>query len=320
MSSKLITGFGMSIIRITALVIVICLVSLPSFQTSSGKGFQNAVEIYKLYPNGLAEVTVIVNLKKGVEVCNITAEPRIIPETLQAITSTGLPLYTILQGNVVRVEVFNLSNTVIITYDAQIGNITNGYLVEDELHPFLKATVYLPLNSALVNASGYPNISIVNSTITLRYTTPGTYKIMFITIPISSSTSSSGLETSSSEKWPGNQALLVNTSLLTWVIISLGGIIAGIFALILRRLRKKVELQFLGKLDDRDLKILEILKDREMSISELSRALNLNKSVVWRRVKRLKGQNLLELRIDKGRTLYHLTDKGKNLLNEHASK
>ena len=99
----------------------------------------------------------------------------------------------------------------------------------------------------------------------------------------------------------------------------IGGIMAVVFAAALllyrrKKVEKDVELEMLEGLDDRDLSIIRALKDREMSLSDISRALGLNKSVVWRRVKRLTQLGYLEKKVVKGKTIYTLTGKGREIL------
>jgi predicted transcriptional regulator len=101
------------------------------------------------------------------------------------------------------------------------------------------------------------------------------------------------------------------------VIVAVG---AGIAAYLSRRKGEGSEdLSLTTGLDERDIAILKALSSGEKSVSDLSRDLNLNKSVVWRRVKRLKDLGLLNMRVEKGKTLYSLTDSGREALRSHGS-
>ena len=73
-----------------------------------------------------------------------------------------------------------------------------------------------------------------------------------------------------------------------------------------RRSTKDVELTQ-ATLDERDIAILELLdKNGPMGVSEIARRLGLNKSTVWRKLRKLTNMNMVKRIVRNGRPLYCL--------------
>ncbi len=335
---------------ITSIVLIASLYILfiASFPLFAGMP-TTATETYVLRPDGSVAVTVIYYGTSSGNYLKVPLEKGFEPDTLYAFTPDGTPLFVNVTDGAALIEVLNISNEVLLTYDALVGNSTNPLMIKAVIHPFTKAVVYLPRNAALMDASGSPDISVSNGTIVIKYNAPGTYEVIYSVIPSYTSTrtsttpqtmtttqnqlptpsatgtSTSGLPTTAgvgtspktSTKSTEGGSPLINESLIYFIVGVLAAL-ASVVALLWVRKRgksEKIEPSITSGLDDRDIKILSTLKSGSMSVSELARALNLNKSVVWRRVRRLKEIGLLDMRVEKGKTIYSLTSKGISVLN-----
>jgi len=290
--------------------------------TSSAPSVNNVSEsVYKLYIDGTASVTLFINVPVNTDVVNVSIEPGYIDGSALALTSEGSPLYVDIAGSVAKIEVYNLTSRIIFTYSAYLGNVSENTIVVDTIHLISKGLIILPKEAALVNASGNPQVSLSNGSISLIYSDPGTYKVVFAVIPPVSTTISktsiyegTSSETSHVSTSFGNS--FIQPSL--WVLVALVVLGAVVLYLFIRKHKKIVRSEFSVEtgLDERDLMILKALREGEKSVSELSRVLGLNKSVVWRRVKRLRGMGLLSMRVEKGKTIYGLTELGAKALKE----
>ncbi len=344
---------------VTTVSIALMLIALTAAVSAYSPTY---VETYVLGADGNASLTVVINGVAGLDNINISLEKGYDPNSVYAFTPEGTPLYVRVADTTATIELLNLSNQVLLTYTARLGNVTNGIIVEYSIHPIARAVVYLPKDAALMGATGNPNVSLSNNTIVLIYDKPGTYTITFSIVPpeikttttvtqvpttsatTSSQTSttqqtisqptateSSSLATSSmttpstsitTSAQTTTQYTKPGTSYWEWVIITIIiiAVVAGVGAYLSRsRGGNSEDLSLTAGLDERDVAILKALSAGEKSVSELSRDLNLNKSVVWRRVKRLKDLGLLSMRVEKGKTLYSLTDSGMEALRSHGN-
>ncbi len=305
------------------LILVIASMILPSFLV-----VKSDVEsvTYRLRVDGTAAITAIVSCPEDTNYVNVSLEEGYVEGSVMAFTKDGTPLYVEVKDYTAVIELFNLSETVILTYDAVVGNVSYEAVVDVKISPTSKSLVYLPHNSALVSASGDPEISAENNTIVLMYPAGGTYEITFMVLPphtttqyqtTTPATTTSGATTAPETKTPSGQGYAPDY--LAYIVI--GVVIIAVLALVYYFLKisrrgkpEAMEPMITSGLDDRDMLILKVLEGNEMSLSDISRATGLNKSVVWRRVKRLTDLGLLFRRIEKGKTIYGLTDSGKNAL------
>jgi len=267
---------------------------------------------YRLLLDGSAIITVVVTPPSNEDVIAVPLEKEYVDGSVVAFSKEGVPLIVNTSDGMAYVDVYNTTELVIITYEAVLGNVSDEGIIKVQINPLSKAVVYLPQDTALISASGNPDISAENDTILLVYASGGNYTIELFMIP---PVTTSGITTPpiSPTPPPGGGEDWTFRGLL------IGGIMAVVLAAALllyrrRKVGKVVELEMLEGLDDRDLSIIRALKDREMSLSDISRALGLNKSVVWRRVKRLTQLGYLEKKMVKGKTIYTLTGKGREVL------
>ena len=304
-----------------ALSVLLALLAIAFLANSIALADNVTESVYKLYIDGTASVTLFIKVPLNADAVNVSIEPGYIDGSALALTPEGTPLYVDIAGSIARIEVYNLTSKIIFTYNAFLGNVSGNTIVVDTIHLGSKGLVILPKEAALVNASGNPQVSLSNGSISLIYSSPGTYKVVFAVLPPSSGTSSQtnvGGGTSPKISNTGVEFGGGFTQLLLWVLgalVVLGSIILYLFV----RKHKKIvggEFSVETGLDERDLMILSALQEGEKSVSELSRFLGLNKSVVWRRVKRLRSMGLLNMKVEKGKTIYGLTELGAKALKK----
>ena len=297
--------------KVLPALIVLTIIFLAAPYTYAAAGIDTTS--YRLLLDGSAIITVVVTPPSNEDVIAVPLEKGYVDGSVVAFSKEGVPLIVNTSDGIAYVDVYNTTELVIITYEAVLGNVSDEGIIKVQINPLSKAVVYLPQDTALISASGNPDISAENDTILLVYASGGNYTIeLFIVPPV---TTTSGITTPpiSSTPPPGGGEDWTFRGLL------IGGIMAVVFAAALllyrnKKVGKDVELEMLEGLDDRDLAIIRALKDREMSLSDISRALGLNKSVVWRRVKRLTQLGYLEKKVVKGKTIYTLTGKGREIL------
>jgi len=304
---------------ISILLILVMLTNLLGTPSSSG---YISEAVYRLYLDGTATITLFLAVPPNSDIINISLEPGYIGGSIVALTPNGTPLYVGVRDSTAMVEVYNLTSRLILTYNARIGNVSGNVLVTDLIHLKSTALVVLPRDSALVNASGKPQVSLSNRSISLLYLKPGTYEIAFIILPpLLSPTPKGGFSTSASKPIPFEGSILKFLGLPFWITISVIFSAFLITYLLIARCRKaKISISLREGLDERDMMILKALSGEEKSVSELSRILGLNKSVVWRRVRRLRGLGLLSMRVEKGKTIYGLTDSGLRVIRKDLRK
>jgi len=285
---------------------------------------QSVTSVYKVYPDGSASVTVIVSGLTNATSVSVPVESGALGGSIQAYNIEGDPLpVDVLNNGTVIVYTLNTTDTVIVEYEALLGAVSQD-MVLIIINPPGKAAVYLPKGAGLLHYDGDPDIDVVDDTITLNYEIGGTYAIRFIFIAPTETTETTGtpITTTTPTETPTTTTTTTTTEApppggidnLTLIIIA-AVIVAAVLvftALLIkkRKSRPTIEGELVGGLDDRDRAILEALKGGEMSLSELARKVNLSKSVVWRRVRKLVSEGYLTKRDVGGKTFYRLTDKG----------
>ena len=309
-----------------AISTIMIIVVLSSFLVITPTESQGIIEslTYRLFSDGTASVTVIVTPQPESDVIKIPLEKGYVQESALAFTKEGVPLYVNISGSTAEIYVYNLTTLVILTYEAKVGNVSEG-LISVEVNPPTKSVVYLPADTALVSATGDPEITAENDTIVLVYSSGGRFHIDMLLVPPfpTTSTTSPPQNTTTSTQGPPTETHttppeFTPTNYIIWGLIVAGMLILVVFLIlyIMRgRKGKSVEVEITSGLDDRDVLILKALKGEELSLSDLARKLGLNKSVVWRRVNRMSELGYLRKRMEKGRTMFSLTDKGRELLS-----
>lgn len=278
---------------------------------------------YRLRVDGTAAITAVVSCPEDSNYVNVSLEEGYIVGSVMAFTKDGTPLYVEVEGHTAIIELFNLSETVILTYDAVVGNVSYEAVVNVRISPTSKSLVYLPHNSALVSATGDPEISAENKTIVLMYSTGGTYEITFMVLPpgtqyqtTTSAMTDSWSTTTVETTHPSGPGYSLDYLMYVIIVVIVVALLLAYYLFRISRRSKPaaVEPMLTSGLDDRDMLILKVLEDNEMSLSDISRVTGLNKSVVWRRVKRLTDLGFLFRRVEKGKTIYGLTVTGKEAL------
>ncbi len=305
--------------------------------------------VCRVYPDGFASITVVVSGLQNYLEFPIPAVGEVTEESLVALSGEGDVILAEFNGTHIVTYPLNLTNEVVVTYEARLGEVLDGYVLINFTSHF-KTTVILPEGAGLVEFSGEPDVEIVGRTIKLTYVEPQNIVVGFTWLPeglpqptetptetpvgtetlteiITQTTGPSSPTQSPPTQTPepspsGGIEGPVATFPTYLIILPVVGVIAAVTGFLILRRRaggKPTEVEYLevpaGGLDDRDKAILKALSDRgSASISELSRVLGLSKSTVWRRVQRLSRDGFIEL-VDEGRrVILRLTEKGREAL------
>ncbi|PUA33582.1 MAG: hypothetical protein B7O98_03960 [Zestosphaera tikiterensis] len=297
----------------TALLVLILSLTL---QAVFVEGKYSVVSRYILYEDGTAMVTLFVSNIEGENVIYLPLEKGYNQYTLRVLQDSIPSPFNITSDGRLMIEVSGVTS-VIVEYEASLGTLINDSIVEVNLNPFTQAVVVLPPNAALLYFSGKPQIDVESNGITnviLSYSEGGSYTIKFVPIP-------GGATVTSPSKPPTQQTTQAPAGggMITFLVG--GSAIAVAVALLLlfiflRRRGEPIEPEMHVGLDERDLKLLKILERGEVSLAELAKESGLNKSVVWRRMKRLSDEGLVEQRYEKGKLVFKLTVKGIKKLKE----
>ena len=185
----------------------------------------------------------------------------------------------------------------------------------------------------------------MGNTITLRYNVGGVYTIEFIPPIITTTTKptiltsitpltniTSPIPTTTSEVAPSTTTptYTITTSEVTvspairggpleYLVLSIVAL-AIVIAFVAYIFKKRhsgsvsVEVSPVEVLDDRDKLILNALKSSSLNISELSRALGLSKSTIWRRVKKLESRGYVRTRSSGKTVIVEITERGLKVL------
>ena len=142
--------------------------------------------IYSLGPYGDASIKVKAYNPDGILVLTIPLEKGALTSTLLVYNENGTPLdFTVKNGEAV-IDAAN-STTVWVEYSAVVGNVTDN-VVNTTIHPIGPATVYLPRGAALLGFNGTAVVDYISDRIVLRYSSPGTYNIVYLVPPQTTTT------------------------------------------------------------------------------------------------------------------------------------
>lgn len=300
------------------LCLIILVVGLLFFGVISSKASSDLKYTYVLYPDGHADIKVICNVS-GREFLELKLERGYVNETITVFSDSGMPLPYMLEadGRII-INTSNLSS-VIIEYDAVVGNVFTEVQVNVLINPLGPAEVILPLNSALLYFSDSPQITTVSDPtgkqfyIVLSYEEAGTYELSFLLLPRTETfTGTPGTQTTS----PPAEAGTFNMFVL--ILVGVAAVALLGYFIMRRRLEKTPEIEPLLEygFDERDKAILKILGNGEATLSDLSKATGINKSVVWRRLERLRELGYVEKGYSRGKSIYRLTQKGLKTLKD----
>lgn len=301
-------------------LIILTYVSLLLLASLTLKASSDLKYTYILYPDGHADIKVVCNVS-GKELLELKLEKGYIGETITVFSDNGMPLpYTLEPDGRIIINTSYLSN-VTIEYEAVVGNITAEVQVNVFINPLGPAEVILPLNSALLYFSGSPQIATVSDPtgkqfyIILSYSKAGTYELSFLLLPRTETFTETPTPSSQTSQHPGGEGVL-GTPVFILVGIAVAALLG--YFIIRKRLEKAPEVEPLLEygFDDRDKAILKTLGSGEATLSDISKAIGLNKSVVWRRLERLRELGYVEKGYSRGKSIYRLTQKGLKTLKD----
>ncbi len=300
------------------LIVLTCL-GLLLFCSLTPRASSDLKYTYILYPDGHADIKIVCNVT-GKEFLELRLEKGYVSETI-TVFSDSMPLPYALEPDGRIIINTSYLNNVVIEYEAIVGNVTAEVQVNVFINPLGPADVILPLNSALLYFTDSPQIAAVSDPtskqfyIVLSYGSAGTYELRFLLLPRT--------ETETSVVTPGTQPSpptggvgISNTLVLTLVGVAAAALLG--YFIMRRRLKKAPEIEPLLEygFDERDKAILRTLSKGEATLSDLSKAIGLNKSVIWRRLERLRELGYVEKGYSRGKSIYRLTQKGLKTLKE----
>ncbi len=301
-------------------LMIMLVASLLLFTNIVFQASDNVSCTYILYPDGHADIKIVYNVT-GKDFVEIKLERGYVSETITVFSDSGIPLPYVLEpdGRVI-VNTTYLSN-ITVEYEAVVGEALTEVQVNTVINPLGPAEVILPPNSALLYFNGSPRITTITDPsgmqfyIVLSYDREGTYEISFLLLPPTETTTTG---TSGPQTSPQPSEGAVTSTIL---ILALAGVAAAallVFFIMKRRFEKAPEIEPLLEygFDERDKVILKTLGMGEATLSDLSKTTGLNKSVVWRRLERLRELGYVEKIYSRGKSIYRLTERGFKTLKE----
>ncbi|MEO3993173.1 MAG: winged helix-turn-helix transcriptional regulator [Desulfurococcaceae archaeon TW002] len=304
---------GRRLYLITLVCVVLLLLESLAPQASSDIKYT-----YVLYPDGHADIKVVCNVT-GRETLELKLEKGYIDMTIIVFSDSEIPLPYILEPDGRIIINTSYLNSVTIEYEAVVGNVSAEVQVDVLISPLGPADVILPLNSALLYFSGSPQVSTLSDPtdkkfyIVLSYDKAGTYKLSFLLLPLLETPT----KTPTSQTSPPLEDVGVPTTLILILVGTAAVALLGYF-IIRKRLGKEAVIEPLLEqgFDERDKAILKALGSGEATLSELSKLVRLNKSVVWRRLEKLRKLGYVEKGYSRGKSIYRLTQKGSKTLKD----
>lgn len=289
---------------------------------------------YVLNPDGTATIITIVENIVGEGTVKIKLEKEYIEESLTAFSPDGMPLPTATtpEGEVV-LDVSGLSN-ITVEYVARVGELIGDVQINAIISPLGPAEVVLPSNSALLYFNGSPQIGTRSDAsgkytyIILKFNSGGHYEVNYLmlptaeTMPTTPATPTTPKPTTTPATTPTTMPTTSPpkgdiTEYLVMALLATALLVLIIYFIIRRRIAgQSVEPLIETGFDDRDKAILKALSEGEASLTDLSKITKLNKSVVWRRLERLRNLGYVEKAYSRGMSVYRLTPKGLKLLKE----
>lgn len=299
-------------------LIILTFVSLLLLKGLVSQASSDLRYTYVLYPDGRANIKIVCNVT-GKEFLELRLEEGYSDETITVFSESGIPLPYVLEPDGRIIINTSYLNNVTIEYEAVVGNIIAEVQVNVRINPLGPADVILPLNSALLYFSGSPQITTVSDPtgkqfyIVLSYDRAGTYELSFLLLPKTEVPTSTP---SPSPSQPTESAGIYNIFILLLVGLTTAALLG--YFIIRRGLKKTHEIEPLLEygFDERDKAILRALSSGEATLSDLSKSIGLNKSVIWRRLERLRELGYVEKGYSRGKSIYRLTQKGLKALKE----
>ncbi|PUA33954.1 MAG: hypothetical protein B7O98_00610 [Zestosphaera tikiterensis] len=163
---------------------VLALIFIALFTTASTIHTSYGYSQVDYYLNTDGSTTIHITLR-DVNTGNISLmlEGTPIPETIVAQDIYGIPLTTELRGNTLIVESVGNASEIRVSYvTINSINVSEG-IIKYVLNPPSLSNVYIPSNMALVNYTGKPDLSLIDSYVVLTYPQRGTYVVTVALIP-----------------------------------------------------------------------------------------------------------------------------------------
>ncbi|MEM0015420.1 MAG: winged helix-turn-helix domain-containing protein [Zestosphaera sp.] len=309
---------------------------------------------YVLNPDGTSSILVVVSNIVDEKSVRIKLERNYLENSLMAFSSEGMPLPTTItpEGEVV-LDVIGLSN-VTIEYVARVGELVNDVQINTLISPLGPAEVVLPPNSALLYFNGSPRVGTRSDAsgkytyVILEFDSGGRYEVNYLALlttetrtttpPVTPTTKPATPATTPTvtpttippSTTPATTPTVTPTTIppsegegiARYVVVALL-VIALLSLIVYFLLRRRITSSSVEPLietgfDERDKAILKVLSENEASLTDLSKATKLNKSVVWRRLERLRSLGYVEKGYSRGMSIYRLTPKGLKLLKEFS--
>lgn len=303
--------------------VLICLIGLIIFDVLFASSvivtaYYNLRYRYVLNIDGSASISVIVDGISDEGTIRIRLERGYIENSLIAFSSEGMPLPSrITPEGEVELDVSGLSD-VTVEYDAYVGVVYEEVVINVIIQPSGPAEVVLPPNSALLYFNGTPQVETRSDSsgryvyVILKFGSGGVYEIHYLILSLTTTPTTPPTTTTP----PGEAGFNTFSLLLILIIIAILALIS--FIIVRRRIRGYTPAEPLIEtgFDERDKAILKVLSGGEIALSELTEATGLNKSVVWRRLEKLRSLGLVEKGYSRGKSVYRLTSKGLKVLKE----
>ncbi len=244
--------------------------------------------VIEVYPDGWCTVSIRAPVQDPIVEISLLGQPTL----LSVVDEEGLPLNYTLDGDKIVVDA-ELADEINVTYETQSLTYKRGLVwsLNVSTSPYSPVSVRLMGNPDVVGLSKTP-ISIREgpSYLELVLEPPFTLDYVYTAPPRMG-------------RGEGNDLLYYLLALLPALAIVL-------LVLNSRSRGKKFEL------DSTDMRILNSLAEGEKSLSTIREELSLPKTTAWRRVRRLEGKGLVEVKRTRSGSLIRLSKLGKDALKE----
>lgn len=291
--------------------------------------YYNGSILYNTYYNGSVLVTIILRLHEKLKI-TLPLEGEVKPESIIVLDEHGLPLPY--DHNKTSIIIYSLNSTriTLIYMTEELVSYSNGIWIL-HIKPFLPPVVILPENSILLKYDGNPQIRAEDGRIILHYSSCGEYRVYFTlaipvkevigkvegttqTIPVTNLTltpTRTPTNTITPAKLKLEEAYPLD-NLLKIMVIPAITVLLVIIILYLRKRRLSSLTISKSILDERDREIIDMVKTKgAISLSELTKLLNVPKSTIWRRVRKLQKLGYIEVERVSGKLIVKVKKEKK---------
>lgn len=265
----------------------------------------NGSILYNTYYNGSVLVTIVLRLHGKLKI-TLPLEGKVKPESIIVLDEYGLPLPYDYNETSITVYPLNSTKITLIYMTEELISYSNGIWIL-HIKPFLPPVVILPENSILLKYDGNPRIRAENGRIILHYSSCGGYRVYFtsvipteVTIEKVRETTPTLLTSPIPTRIPAStiipEKVYPLNSLLKVMVILV--ITIPLIVVVTFYLRRRLSTVTISKslLDERDREIIDTVKTKgTISLGELTKLLNVPKSTVWRRIRKLQKLGYVEV-------------------------